>query len=682
MHLQSTARTRTRRIGPSAAIFERAERSIDAAAGWSLTNQNDDGSWVGQLESNTTIEAEWILALHLLGIDDQEKVDALARGLLDRQRDDGSWDIYHGAPAGDINATVESYVALRAAGYAADDPRMKTAREWIFAAGGLQRVRVFTRYWLAMIGLWPWSATPTLPPELILLPRFSPIHLYSFASWARATIVPLAILSARRPVKPLPDACQPDELFPEGRETFDFTMQVRAIPGSVAWFFKVADRLLARYVNFPIRPGRESAIKLCLEWIVKHQDADGGFGGIQPPWIYGLLALKGEGYSLDHPVIAQGLAAFDHRWSYRRGDSLLTQASDSVVWDTALMLIAMQDCGRLDTDRESMLAAAEWLLSKQVREPGDWSLGLKNVEPGGWAFEMANRHYPDMDDTAVVMLALRRMAPEMSSPVAVNEAIDRGRRWLIAMQSRNGGWGAFDRNNTNRLVTKIPFCDYGEVLDPPSVDVTAHIVETLNELDEMSCEKQQRCLDRAMSYLLSEQERDGSWFGRWGVNHVYGVGAVLPALAAAGRADDPRAHRAAEWLVARQNSDGGWGETPGSYMDESLRGRGESTPSQTAWAMMGLLALTDGRYNASIRRGADFLIGRQRGDGTWDEPQFTGTGFPGYGVGERRDLSQRGAALDHGVELERGFMINYNLYRHYFPMMALGRFAESLRSSG
>jgi squalene-hopene/tetraprenyl-beta-curcumene cyclase len=646
------------------------QRTITAALQWLDREQDDEGFWVGLLESSYCMEAEWLLAMHFLGYEHPRRRDLVAT-LLKAQRTDGSWEAYFHAPQGDINSTVECYAALRAVGMQPDEPALAKAREWILEHGGLPRVRVFTRYWLALIGEWPWEATPNLPPEVIANPRWFPFNIYNFASWARATLLPLAVLSAHRAVKPLPAERRLDELFPEGREHMNYRLPRRSHWLSWRRLFLFSDRFLHLYQRIGFTPGRKIAIGACLAWIVRHQDEDGAWGGIQPPWVYSLLALKTEGYALTHPVMAKGLAALDAHWSYERGGTLHIQASESVVWDTWLALLAMQDCERALTP--AMEHALEWLLAKQSTLPGDWTHQVTQAPPGGWAFERANVYYPDVDDTAVALIVLARLPERVRARPRVHEAIERALAWTLGMQSSNGGWAAFDKDNDKLIITKIPFCDFGEALDPPSADVTAHVLEALGCL---GFSRDHPAVVHGYAFLRAEQEADGSWFGRWGVNHIYGTAAVLPALHAIGE-DMSAEHvqKALDWIAAHQNEDGGWGETCASYMDETLRGVGPSTASQTAWAIMALLAGGAREHEASIRRGLGFLIETQRADGTWDEPYYTGTGFPGYGFGARIDFRDERTRerIAQGTELQRGFMINYNLYRHYFPLMALGR---------
>lgn len=653
------------------------ERGLTKAVDWLGREQHEDGHWVAQLQSNCAIEAEWVLAMHFLGVTDDPKYDEVVRCLLNEQRPDGSWEVYHGAPSGDLNATVECYAALRAAGHDPQSDPLVRARAWIFERGGLKGTRVFTKIWLALLGEWPWQGTPTLPPEIIYLPPWCPFNIYQFSSWARATIVALTILSARRPVRPLPPERRLDELFPRGREGYDYSLPRKGSGWSLEAFFHLSDRLLERYARLPFQPGRETAIALCRDWIVRHQEADGCWGGIQPPWIYSLMALHTEGFALDHPVMEKGIRAFDPPWAVPTERGTYLQACLSPVWDTVLCLLALADC-RLDCSTPMVEKAVDWILQEQIRAPGDWQMTVKGVRPGGWAFEYENDWYPDVDDTAVAVLVLARLKASHPRPERVAEAIDRGLEWLLGMRCSNGAWAAFDRDNDSPLVSLIPFCDFGETLDPPSVDVTAHVVEALGAVGR---DLSDPVVSRAVEYMRSEQEPDGSWFGRWGVNYIYGTAAVLPALHAVGenmQADYVR--KAADWIVSRQNADGGWGESCASYMDDSLRGKGASTASQTGWALMALLAVGSEAYRQPIEAGLDYLLKTQREDGTWDEAEFTGTGFPGYGLGARTDLTKAGTTLPQGKELSRGFMIRYHMYRHYFPLMAMGRAREALRN--
>ena len=660
--------------------------TLRSAADWLIANRKPDGHWAGRAHTNACMEAQWCLALWFLGLEDHPLRPRLGQALRDMQRPDGAWDVYFNAPNGDINATVEAYAALRSLGVSADDPALRRANDWIASKGGLRNVRVFTRYWLALIGEWPWEKTPNIPAEIIWAPLWTPFSIYNFAQWARATLMPIAVLSAHRPGRPLPPQNRLDALFPQGRAAFDYDLPVKAEAGAWDRFFRRADIVLHALQTFGGKIGvglfRRAAITHTLEWIIRHQDFDGGWGGIQPPWIYSLMALHVEGYALNHPVMARGLDCLnDPGWRFDEGEATYIQATNSPVWDTILSLLAFDDAGLAGDYPQETETAVQWVLDRQVRVKGDWSKKLPRVKPGGWAFEYANNFYPDTDDTAVALIAL---APFRRDPKwrerGVEEAIQLGVDWLIGMQSRSGGWGAFDKDNDRKLLTKIPFCDFGEALDPPSVDVTAHVVEAFARL---GISESHPAMARAIDFLKREQEADGAWFGRWGVNYIYGTGAVLPALAAIGEnMSQPYVHRACDWILSRQQESGGWGESCASYMDASAAGRGVATASQTAWALMALLAAGRDADRDAIERGCAFLIETQK-DGSWEEAEYTGAGFPGYGVGQTIKLndplvSQR---LMQGPELSRAFMLRYGMYRHYFPMMALGRAARPHKAS-
>jgi squalene-hopene/tetraprenyl-beta-curcumene cyclase len=630
---------------------------IERSQAWFAAEQFPDGFWWAELESNATMDAEYLLLTWFLGARDEQVWRGVAQDIRNYQRDDGSWAMYHGAP-GDLSTTIECYFALKLAGDSSSAPHLTRARHFIRAHGGIARARTFTRIWLALFGQWSWDDLPVMPPELMLLPAKAPLSIYRFSSWARGTIVPLLLLMDDRPVRPVPESARLDELHVAGAAA-------RPPRDNLDRLFFAIDRALRYYGRLPVHPLRQRARKLAEEWILSHQEADGSWGGIQPPWVYSLMALHALGHGLDHPALKKGLEGMHGRWMIRREDgSARVQACLSPVWDTGLALLALLESD-VDPSQPSVQRAAQWLLREEIRVPGDWCVQAPGVEPSGWAFEFENDLYPDVDDTAVVLLALQKAG-------AVDEKLrERALRWVLAMQSRNGGWASFDKDNTSRLPAMLPFCDFGEVIDPPTADVTAHVVEALCAF---GFGRRDAALRRGLRYLYSQQEKEGSWFGRWGVNHLYGVGAVLPALAAAGEdMEGLSSRRAVRWLEDRQNPGGGWGETCASYVDVAARGRGESTPSQTAWALLGLVAA--GRADTpAAHRGVGWLLERQRSDGSWEEDSFTGCGFPGYGIGE-----ERGARITEGRELSAGFMIRYHLYRNCFPLLALGRYRAALR---
>ncbi|HEX7095324.1 MAG TPA: squalene--hopene cyclase [Acidimicrobiales bacterium] len=626
-----------------AADVSTVRATLDRAVSWLLARQDDAGWWKGELETNVTMDAEDLLLRHVLGILTPEIAQASARWIRSCQRDDGTWATFYGGP-GDLSTTIEAYVALRLAGDPVDAPHMVKAREFIRSEGGLEASRVFTKMWMALVGEWSWADLPAMPPEVIFLPPSVPLNIYDFACWARQTIVALTVVAAHRPSVPLPFRI--NEL-----RVGSSTRRPRRSLRTTAGRFDLLDSVLHLYERLPSRLPpksllRSRALRAAEQWIVRHQEADGSWGGIQPPWVYSLLALHLQGYPLDHPVMQAGLDGLD-KFTIVEGGMRRLEACQSPVWDTALAVVALADAG-LPPDHPALTRAAEWLIGEEVRIAGDWAVRRPELPPGGWAFEFANDNYPDTDDTAEVVLALRRTDPAQRD--ARDRAIERAIRWVEGMQCRDGGWAAFDVDNTSRLCGALPFCDFGEVTDPPSADVTAHIVEMLAAEPSAS----RTALARGVQWLRDHQEADGSWFGRWGANHLYGTGAVVPALIAAGvPANDPAIERAVAWLERHQNSDGGWGEDLRSYDDPGWIGRGESTASQTAWALLALLAAGRARTPV-VRRAVDWLVATQTDDGTWNEPWFTGTGFPG------------------------DFYINYHLYRHTFPVMALGRYVREV----
>ncbi|HZP26617.1 MAG TPA: squalene--hopene cyclase [Dehalococcoidia bacterium] len=629
------------------------DEAIARSQEYFLRTQDPQGFWWGELESNVTMAAEYLLLTHFLGCADPERWRKLANYIRARQRQDGTWPIYYNGPS-DINATVESYFALKLAGVSPDDPMMIKAQEFILSCGGVAKTRIFTRIWLSLFGQWDWRGIPVLPPELMFAPRWFPITIYEFGSWARATVVAMLILLTKRPVVPIPGSAAIDELYAQPRSETDYRMAVP--PRGLSWkyAFHLLDGVLRRYERVAIAPLRRRALAAAEKWIVDHQEADGSWGGIQPPWVYSLMALKVQGYELDHPVMQKGLEGLETSFAIEEEETFSPQACLSPVWDTCLAMIGLLNSG-MAPDHPALVTAGRWLIKEQVLTGGDWQVKAKSIEPGGWSFEFENDLYPDTDDAAEVMIALHQV--RLPDEVRRERAIDKGVRWLLGMQSQNGGWGAFDKDNTQRLITKIPFCDFGEVIDYPTEDVTAHIVELLGYLGYRNDHPAMR---RALDYLYGTQEPDGCWWGRWGVNYVYGTGAVLPALQLAGEdmAGEP-VQRALRWLSKHQNPDGGWGETCDSYADPSLRGQGPSTASQTAWALLALLAAypannADATLRRSIDRGIGFLLETQLDTGEWDEPYFTGTGFP------------------------RDFYLNYHLYRNYWPLMALGRYRALL----
>jgi squalene-hopene/tetraprenyl-beta-curcumene cyclase len=585
------------------------DAAIDRGVRRLLELQRPDGVWIGELESNVTMTAQHLFWNHFVGLRTPDMDRRIANELMSRMRDDGTWSIWFDGPP-DLSTSIEAYVALRMAGV---DPGPE-ARAYIQGAGGIRRARLFTKCFLALLGQWPWQRMVPIPPELILLPPSGPFSIYHFACWARQTFVALALAQSLRPVKPI-----------------DVDLRdIGAKPGRTR---------PARRPNALRRRAQARAER----WIREHQEADGSWGGIQPPWVWGIVALTALGYGSEDETLRKAVLGWDG-FMVEEGDRLRPEACQSPVWDTGLAVLALRACG-VPADHPQLRKAGEYLLGQEVRAKGDWAIRRSDLEPGGWAFEYENDLYPDTDDAAVIPLALRQL--DMG-----DDAVRRGLGWLVGMQSRSGGWGAFDVDNQAMWLYKIPFCDFGKVTDEPSADVSAHALETLGREDGYREAK-----ERGLRWLLAEQEVDGSWFGRWGVNHLYGTGAALPALEACGVPHDhPAMRRAVAWLDSVQQEHGGFGEDIRSYADPAWRGRASfATPSQTAWALMGYVAAGNAE-GGNARRAADYLCRVQREDGDWDEEHFTGTGFP----------------LD--------FMIRYHLYRLTFPLLALGRMRERLAS--
>lgn len=632
----------------SAGCETKLDEAIRRTQAFLLRRQQADGYWHFPLEANVTMDAEYIFFNRFMGRDARRQEARVVDHMFSTQAPDGSWSLYPGAP-GHVSLTIEAYFALKLAGISPQEERLQQAARFIRAHGGLAKAGVFTRCFLAYFGQFPWYGLPAMPVELILLPPWFPINIYAFSSWARETVVPLTILMALKPQVPLAPGEGVDELWLSPP-----TPQALAFPGSREWiswknFFLAVDstlKFLSRTI--PWAPLRQRALRRAEQWILERQDRNGGWGGIQPPMLNCVMALKTLGYPDDHPVIRKGIQAIDD-FLIADGDSLMMQPCVSPTWDTALGAKALLDSG-LSPDHPALARAAEWLIRNQIFKPGDWSVYNPDLDPGGWAFEFANDWYPDVDDTAVILMQLQRIA--IKDRHARQRAIAYGLQWALGMQSRNGGWAAFDTNNDSEFLNQIPFADMEAMIDPPTEDLTGRLLELMGNY---GFDLQSSRARKAHRFLLRTQRSDGSWWGRWGANFIYGTWSVLAGLRAIH--DDlhaPHIRRAVAWLKQHQNSDGGWGETLASYDNEALAGRGESTPSQTAWAILGLLAGEDG-VSREVLRGVEYLVRTQNPDGSWDERLWTGTGFP------------------------RHFYLRYDGYRIYFPLMALGQVRQRLR---
>ncbi len=620
------------------------DQAIERSRDFFFREQTSQGYWWAELESNVTITAEYIMLFHFMGMVDKEKERKMANYLLSKQTEEGFWTIYYGGP-GDLSTTVEAYFALKLAGYPTEHPAMVKARAFILEKGGIIKCRVFTKTFLALFGEFAWFGVPSMPIELMLLPNWAYFNLYEFSSWSRATIIPLSIVMAERPVRKLPPRARVQELYVRPPRPIDYTFTKE--DGILTWknIFIGVDHILKVYEKSPIRPFKKRAMEMAEAWVLEHQEPTGDWGGIQPAMLNSVLALHCLGYANDHPAVVKGLDALAN-FCIEDDDELVLQSCISPLWDTALGLKALMDSG-VPADHPAVVKAGQWLLDREVRKPGDWKIKSPELEPGGWAFEFLNDWYPDVDDSGFVMMAIKDV--KVKDRKAKDEAIKRGIRWCLGMQSKNGGWGAFDKDNTKHLLNKIPFADLEALIDPPTADLTGRMLELMGSF---SYPKDHPAAVRALEFVKEVQEPDGSWWGRWGVNYIYGTWSVLCGLSAIGEDPaQPYIRKAINWLKSKQNLDGGWGETCESYHDPALAGVGESTPSQTGWAILALLAAGE-VDSPAVARGVQYLVSTQKPDGTWDEDQYTGTGFPKY------------------------FMIKYHIYRNCFPLMALGTYRE------
>jgi squalene-hopene/tetraprenyl-beta-curcumene cyclase len=699
----------------------RVERALQTARDWLLARQAPDGHWCGELQGDTILESEYILLLAFMGQGQTQRAKEAAAYMLDQQQPHGGWALFPGGPL-EISASVKAYLGLKITGHDPNAEYMVRARNAIVSAGGVERINSFTRYYLAMLGLIEYELCPAVPPELILLPTWAPFNIYEMSAWSRTIIVPLSLLWAFRPVHKLPPEHGIDELYASPQKTLPRRLRGVNTEGQRGWidwaaFFLRVDQAIKFGERLGLKPFRKHAVHLAEQWILERlQDSD-GLGAIFPPIIWTIIGLKSMGYADDSTVIQEQLGELE-KLVIREEGKVRLQPCKSPVWDTVISVIALRDAG-VPRKHPAIQKSVSWILSKECRRRGDWASSRPNTEAGGWYFEYRNDFYPDVDDTCMTLIALSRCLPEgfgtewtfeflrdptpplsplspggngaggegnrpptlNSHPSTLNlltlfsgrsatadaalaelnqlepmlAAIRRGIGWLRAMQSRDGGWGAFDADNTREVFTKVPFADHNAMIDPSTADITARVLESF------ACLKlpaDQPWIQQALNFVWRDQQPDHCWFGRWGVNYIYGTWQVLVGLTQLGvPATDQRLRRAVDWLKSKQHACGGWGETPQTYDDPSLRGTGIPTASQTAWAVLGLIAAGEAASDA-CRRGIQFLLDTQQPDGTWDEAEFTGTGFP------------------------RVFYLRYHLYRHYFPLMALGRYLRATAAPG
>lgn len=621
------------------------EKAIAASQQYLLSKQYREGYWWAELESNVTITAEAVLLHKIWGTDASRPLHKVDAYLRSQQRDHGGWELFYG-DEGDLSTSVEAYMALRLLGVSASDPALKKAKDFILKKGGISKSRIFTKFHLALIGCYDWRGVPSIPPWIMLLPENFPFTIYEMSSWARGSTVPLLIVFDRKSVFKVNPSINLDELYREGRANVKFEL-----PQNNDWtdLFLRLDEAFKLAETLNLVPFRQESLAAAEKWILERQEVTGDWGGIIPAMLNSLLALRSLNYDVNDPVVQRGLQAVDN-FAIETEDYYMVQPCVSPVWDTAWVVRGLVESG-IALDNSAIVKASEWLLSKQIFAYGDWGVKNKQGKPGGWAFEFENRFYPDLDDSAVVVMALQLVA--LPKELEKIQAMQRCTDWMATMQCKPGGWAAFDIDNDQEWLNYLPYADLKAMIDPNTADVTARVLEMMG-----TCQvwMPQERIDKAIAYLVKEQEADGSWFGRWGVNYIYGTSGALSALEAiAPKTHKTAIERGANWLVSCQNSDGGWGETCQSYKDVSLKGKGVSTASQTAWALIGLLAAieaTGNTYKEAIDRGINYLLTTQKSDGTWYESDFTGTGFPGH------------------------FYLKYHYYQQYFPLLALSRYQK------
>lgn len=632
---------------------DRLDQVISRSQNYLLAQQDEEGYWWSELESNVTITAEVVLLHHIWGTGQTRPLQKAEAYLRAQQREHGGWELFYG-DGGEISTSVEAYMALRLLGVSTSDPALQKAQQFIVERGGITRTRIFTKFHLALIGCYEWSGIPSIPPWIMLLPDWFPFTIYEMSSWARGSTVPLLIVFDQKPVYPVAQGFNLDELYAEGRANAQFSL-----PQNGDWsdLFLYLDQVFKLGESLNFVPLRQAGLDAAERWVLERQEVTGDWGGIIPAMLNSLLALRALNYDVAGPIVQRGMKAVDD-FCMQTEDQYWVQPCVSPVWDTALVMRSLVDSG-LEPDHPALVQGGEWLLEKQILDYGDWAVKNRTGKPGAWAFEFINRFYPDVDDSAVVVMALQAVTlpNEPLKQAAIARAVD----WIATMQCKPGGWAAFDLDNDQDWLNQLPYGDLKAMIDPNTADVTARVLEMMGNLgldNPKAAGLSRERIDRALAYLREEQEPEGCWFGRWGVNYIYGTSGVLAALAkVAPKAHRQEIERAAAWLVSCQNSDGGWGETCFSYNDSRLKGQGHSTASQTAWALIGLLAAGEatGTYAMSvIEQGVQYLIETQRSDGTWDEAYFTGTGFPCH------------------------FYLKYHLYQQHFPLTALGRY-RSLR---
>ncbi|HPY29917.1 MAG TPA: squalene--hopene cyclase [Verrucomicrobiota bacterium] len=622
------------------------ETAIRRSQAYLLGQQKPEGYWIGELIVDSTLVSDMIAFHHWDQSVDPAWQRKAVHHILSQQLPDGGWNIYHGGPA-EVNATVKAYLALKLAGLPVTDSRMLRAREVARALGGVPRMNTFSKLYLALLGLYPWKYVPTIPCEVLLIGKWFHVNFWEMSNWSRAMLVPLAIINHFKPTRPC--TVDLDELYPEGFHERD--LRLPRDPGWFTWrnFFLSLDKLhkfAELWAQAGIHPFRKRALKRAEQWMLERFEGSDGLAAIFPAMLNSLIALKALGYPNDHPEVvraARHLKELEHETP----ESVRIEPCLSPVWDTAITTVCLRESG-LPEDHPALKRAVEWLLDKEIRFRGDWQYkNAVNVEPSGWAFEFANKWNPDVDDTAMVLLAFRQVAAD--NPARRDAAFQRGLNWMLTFQCKDGGWAAFDKDCTKGVLEKVPFADHNAMLDPECADITARILELLGAEKFPLTHPQ---VQQALAYLRSQQEADGSWYGRWGVNYIYGTWQVLRGLRAIGvDMRQPWLLRARDWLESVQRADGGWGERCNTYNDPVFKGQGPSTASQTAWAVMGLCTFGDPERPA-LKRGIEYLVRTQNADGSWSEDETTGTGFP------------------------KVFYLKYDMYRNNWPLLALATYQK------
>jgi squalene-hopene/tetraprenyl-beta-curcumene cyclase len=623
------------------------EQAIELGADHLLSLQFEPGYWHGELEADSTLESDYIYYLHVLGKADPARIAKLANYVRQKQLPDGGWSIYPGGPS-ELNATCKAYFALKLAGDNPKSARMLQARETVLRLGGLERSNSYVRFYLAVAGALGWEMVPSILPEMMLLPNWFYLNIYEMSSWTRGIVIPMAILSALRPDWRLPERAHVDELFKDSAQktaAFDWSDQL------ISWrnFFLAADRAMKLYEKLPWKPLRQRALREAKSWLLEHLERTEGLAAIYPAMMNSIFALIALGHGPEDPLTAREIREFA-RFEIEDDDTIRLQPCVSPVWDTCIAMVALEEAG-VPADHPALVKSAEWILSKQVLGSGDWQVKNKDAAPGGWVFEFRNDFYPDVDDTAFVLMALQGV--KFPDPARMEAAVRRGLQWLLSMQNRDGGWAAFDRDNNKGFLCNIPFADHNAMLDPSTADVTARVLECLGRFGWSA---NHPAIQRAVEFLLHDQCEDGSWFGRWGVNYVYGTSGVLRSLETVSLTAKAYCQRAVRWLRSVQKADGSFGESLRSYTEPRTKGEGASTASQTAWGLIGLLAGAEAS-DPAVQKAVSYLVDEQNADGSWSESEFTGTGFPCV------------------------FYLKYHLYRNSFPLYALARFRNQTQET-